>query len=147
MDPALEDEPSDAELFFDQQVCPQGQKPNPDGTCPEAFPEPFQPPVQLPTGFEGGGISFEGGTIFETPDCFLSLSQIIDKYGVTASQAADIKAQSCSENITDEPTDFPVGFDFGTNLGQPTLESEEQIAACTSCQLFGLNCPICAGTI
>jgi len=44
--------------------------------------------------FTGGGISFEGGTIFETPIENLSLSQIIDKFMVTASQAADIKAQA-----------------------------------------------------
>jgi len=44
--------------------------------------------------FTGGGVSFEGGTIFETPIENLSLSQIIDKFMVTASQAADIKAQA-----------------------------------------------------
>jgi len=45
-------------------------------------------------GFIGGGISFEGGTIFETPIENLSLSQIINKFMVTASQAANIKAQA-----------------------------------------------------
>jgi len=42
--------------------------------------------------FTGGGISFQGGSIFETPIENLSLSQIIDKFMVTASQAANIKA-------------------------------------------------------
>lgn len=44
--------------------------------------------------FIGGGISFEGGSIFETPIANLSLSQIIDQFMVTASQAANIKAQA-----------------------------------------------------
>jgi len=45
-------------------------------------------------GFTGGGVSFEGGTIFDTPIQNLSLSQIINKFMVTASQAANIKAQA-----------------------------------------------------
>jgi len=59
--------------------------------------------------FEGGGISFQGGSIFETPIQNLSLSQIIDKFMVTASQAANIKAIAAD--------DFG-DFDFGTNTGQ-----------------------------
>jgi len=58
--------------------------------------------------FEGGGISFSGGTIFETPIANLSLSQIIDKFNVTASQAANIKAIA-GDDFGD--------FDFGTNTG------------------------------
>jgi len=72
------------------------------------FPEPFVPIAPTPESvtvapslldqiiapFTGGGVSFEGGTIFETPIENLSLSQIIDKFMVTASQAADIKAQA-----------------------------------------------------
>jgi len=58
--------------------------------------------------FEGGGLSFEGGSILETPIANLSLSQIIDKFMVTASQAANIKA------IAED--DFG-DFDFGTNTG------------------------------
>jgi len=42
--------------------------------------------------FEGFGPSFIGGSIFETPIENLSLSQIIDKFMVTASQAANLKA-------------------------------------------------------
>jgi len=73
------------------------------------FPEPFVPVIPTTdfgvtvapsiaetviAPFTGAGISFEGGTIFETPIENLSLSQIIDKFMVTASQAADIKAQA-----------------------------------------------------
>jgi len=62
----------------------------------------------LPEGFTGGGISFIGGQINPTPIQNLSLSQIIDKFNVTASQAANIKAIA-SDDFGD--------FDFGTNLG------------------------------
>jgi len=58
--------------------------------------------------FFGGGISFEGGTVRETPIEFLSLSQIIDRFNVTASQAADIRARA-RDDFGD--------FDFGSNLG------------------------------
>jgi len=59
--------------------------------------------------FQGGGVSFEGGQIFETPTEFLSLGQIIDKFDVTASQAADIRAQAIG--FTPEEQEF-------LNLGQ-----------------------------
>jgi len=58
--------------------------------------------------FGGGGVSFVGGSIFETPIENLSLSQIIDKFGVTASQASNIKAIA-GDDFGD--------FDFGTNTG------------------------------
>jgi len=73
------------------------------------FPETFIPKVleqdfgvtiapslldQIVKPFTGGGISFESGSIFETPIANLSLSQIIDKFMVTASQAASIKAEA-----------------------------------------------------
>jgi len=64
--------------------------------------------ANLPAGFTGGGPSFIGGSIFETPIVNLSLSQIIDKFNVTASQAANIKAIAAD--------DFG-DFDFGTNTG------------------------------
>jgi len=44
--------------------------------------------------FQGGGISFIGGTVTETPIRFLSLSQIIDKFGVSASRAASLRAEA-----------------------------------------------------
>jgi len=68
-------------------------------------PSTFQP---LPSGFVGGGPSFIGGSIFETPIANLSLSQIIDKFMVTASQAANILAIA-KDDFGD--------FDFGTNTG------------------------------
>ncbi len=63
---------------------------------------------QLPSGFTGGGPSFIGGSIFQTPIQNLTLSQIIDKFNVSASQAANIKAIAGD--------DFG-NFDFGTNTG------------------------------
>jgi len=141
----------------------QPDEPEPPFVEPEE-PEPFQPPVELPPGFVGEGPSFEGGTIFERDPCFMTLSEIIDAgLASSASAAANVKAIACSANVTEEPTDFPEDFDFGTNTGSgfgpgddqsggivtggATLESEEKKAACVSCELFGLNCPICAGTI
>jgi len=103
---------------------------------------PFMPPVVLPPDFEPGGPSFEGGTIFETPDCFLTLNQITQKYNISASAAANRKAISCSTMEGDQPTDFPSDFDFEA---EPTPESEARRAACTTCELFGLNCGICSG--
>jgi len=118
---------------------------------------PEQPPgPELPPGFEGGGPSFEGGTIFETTDeSCTTLSCVIDRNpGFSASQAANRLAEILG-TFGD--------FDFGTNTGSgfgpgddptgplvtggATLESEAQRAACTSCELFGLNCPICRGEI
>lgn len=58
--------------------------------------------------FQGGGISFGGGVVRETPIENLSLGQIIDRFNVTASQAADIRARA-SNDFGD--------FDFGTNTG------------------------------
>jgi len=126
--------------------------------------EPFTPPVELPPDFEGGGPSFEGGTIFERDPCFMTLNEIINAgLASSASAAADLRARACSANVTDEPSDFPEDFDFGTVTGSgfgpgddqtdgivtggATLESEEKKAACLTCELFGLNCPICQGTL
>jgi len=58
--------------------------------------------------FSGGGVSFIGGSVTETPIRFLSLGQIIDRFNVSASQAADIRARALD--------DFG-DFDFGTNTG------------------------------
>jgi len=68
-----------------------------------SVPSPFQDQT-----FQGGGLSFIGGQIFETPIANLSLSQIIDQFNVTASQAANIKAIA-QDDFGD--------FDFGTNTG------------------------------
>jgi len=58
--------------------------------------------------FTGGGVSFTGGSVRETPISELSLSQIIDRFNVSASQAADIRARA-RDDFGD--------FDFGTNTG------------------------------
>jgi len=44
--------------------------------------------------FSGGGLSFIGGSVTETPIRFLSLGQIIDRFDVSASKAADIRARA-----------------------------------------------------
>ncbi len=59
---------------------------------PPIMPEPLPDPISPITGT--GGPSFEGGTIFETPIANLTLSQIIDQFNVTASQAANILAEA-----------------------------------------------------
>jgi len=73
--------------------------------------------------FGGGGISFIGGTVTETPIRFLSLGQIIDRFNVSASRAADIRAQALIGTDQDVIGDF----DFGTNTfndqGIPELQN------------------------
>jgi len=44
--------------------------------------------------FQGGGVSFQGGTVTETPVRFLSLGQIIDRFDVSASKAASLRAEA-----------------------------------------------------
>jgi len=126
----------------------------PEPEPPFEEPDPFEPPVELPVGFVGGGISFEGGTIFETDICGKSIGQIAIENGISASAAADMKAQACEDlSFFDFGTSTGSGFgpgddpSMGIVTGGATLESEEQKAACVSCELFGLNCPICSGTI
>lgn len=67
--------------------------------------------------FKGGGVSFIGGSVNETPIKFLSLGQIIDKFGVSASKARDLQFQARNEGK---------GFDFGTNTGN-ALNLSKQI--------------------
>jgi len=123
------------------------------GIAPQ-IDESFTPPVELPVGFEGGGVSFEGGTIREISICNMSLGDIAAKFGISASAAADMKFQECEESDFDFGTNTGSGFGAGDDTsggncyrGGATLESEEKRAACLTCELFGLNCPICAGTI
>jgi len=82
------------------------------GLTPTTFQTPAQEFVSnLPSGFDvfqTEGSSFVGAQINPTPIQNLSLSQIIDMFDVTASQAANIKA------IAED--DFG-DFDFGTNIG------------------------------
>jgi len=123
---------------------------------PPSEPEPdvpFEPPIDLPPGFTGGGPSFQGGTIFETDICNKSIGQIAAENGISASAAADMKFQACETSDFDFGTNTGSGFGPGDDptgpivTGGATLASEEQRAACISCELFGLNCPICQGRI
>jgi len=88
--------------------------------------------------FMGGGISFEGGTIFETPVENLSLSQIIDMgLASSASEAANLKA--IAEGFTAEETAFlnqgsqDVG---GFVSGGPPQTSDPQFQGLTPEQIF-----------
>lgn len=72
-------------------------------------------PLEIQSGIEGQqftggqiGEGFVGGSVEETPIENLSLSQIIDRFDVTASQAANIQAIA-QDNLGD--------FDTGTNTG------------------------------
>lgn len=58
--------------------------------------------------FEGGGEGFVGATIRETPIERLSLNQITQKLGVSASKAASLRAEAQGKDRD---------FDFGTNTG------------------------------
>jgi len=143
--PVQPEEEFSLDTFFDE--------PEPIFDEPEP---PFEPPIELPPGFEPGGPSFEGGTIFETTDeSCTTLSCVIDRNpGFSASQAANRLAE-----ILGTFGDFDFGTSTGSGFGPgddptgplvtggATLESEAKRAACVTCELFGLNCPICSGTI
>jgi len=86
--------------------------------------------------FTGGGISFTGGSIFETPIQNLSLSQIIDKFMVTASQAANLKA--IATGFSPEEEEFLKGSQdiggFFTGFNPPAV-SDPQFAGLTPEQI------------
>jgi len=86
--------------------------------------------------FTGGGISFQGGSIFETPIQNLSLSQIIDKFMVTASQAANLKA--IAQGFTPEEEAFLQGSGdvggFFTGFNPPAV-SDPQFQGLTPQQI------------
>jgi len=131
---------------------------------PEQPTQPEQPPIDTSSPFPidvqdpeaggefgGGGTGFEGGFIFENP--IDTLSEVLAAFPqLTASQAADFLAEfsgilpSQLPFIDPDVTNItaPTGETAG-NVGISDLEEQEQIAACTSCQLFGLNCPLCSG--
>jgi len=77
--------------------------------------------------FFGGGPSFEGGVVTETPIEFLSLSQIIDKFMVTASQAANLKA--IAQGFTPEEQAFldqgPIDVGGFTSGGPPAVSDPQ----------------------
>lgn len=72
----------------------------------------FSVPTNVPQSnggfFQGGGESFIGGSVREIPIDRLSLGNIIERFGVTASQAVDIRSRA--RNDFDD-------FDFGSNTG------------------------------
>jgi len=104
--------------------------------------------------FGFGGPSFEGGFIFENPiDTF---SEVLAAFPqLTASQAADFLAQFSGILPSQLPGIDPdirniVANVEGENIQVPTttpgaLETEAIKAACTSCELFNLNCEQCRG--
>lgn len=77
--------------------------------------------------FQGGGLSFEGGVVRETPIANLSLSQIIDRFMVSASRAADIRAQAIGftpreQAFLDQGTPDVEGFVGG---GLPSVSDQQ----------------------
>jgi len=86
--------------------------------------------------FEGGGVSFIGGSIFETPLANLTLNQIINMFNVTASQASSLRREAqgfpSTETGFTPPSFFtqgsqglPIGIeapDFGGFTGDPQFQ-------------------------
>jgi len=134
--------PSQAFAFVERGVIPTGfevvggslQKIMASIITPVSQPKPIQSfLIDEPTQqFEGGGVSFIGGQIFETPIQNLSLSQIIDKFMVTASQAANLKA--IATGFTPEEEVFLQGSQdiggFFTGFNPPAV-SDQQFAGLT----------------
>jgi len=84
------------------------------------------------TPFVGGGVSFVGGSVFETPIANLSLSQIIDRFMVTASQAADIRAQAIGFTPEEELFLQGSGDIFGFTGFNPAAVSDSQFQGLTA---------------
>jgi len=93
--------------------------------------------------FQGGGLSFIGGSIFETPiTANSSLSFIIDQLGVSASQAASIRAElrgfTQEEALFLAPkviTPFGTVFDAAGGGGGGVNVSNQQFAGLTPQQI------------
>jgi len=81
--------------------------------------------------FQGGGVSFFGGSIFETPLENLSLSQIIDKFNVTASQAASLRAEAIGFTPEEETFLQGSGDIFGFTGFNPPAISDPQFEGLT----------------
>ena len=109
---------------------------------------------ELPTKqtFEGGGVSFIGGTIRENP--IDTLSEVLIEFPeLTASQAADFLNEfsgilpSQVDKIDPDVTNLTANIDGQNvqveNVSVSDLDAEAQRAACTTCSLFGLNCDEC----
>jgi len=139
--PALDREPSDAELFASQDpnLTPAQQFVQDEqkfGVSSFLIDEPTQK-------FEGGGLSFIGGSIFETPITAQStLSFIIDKLGVSASKAASIRAElrgfTQEEALFLAPkviTPFGTVFDAAGGSGGGVNVSDSQFGGLTPQQI------------
>jgi len=154
-------EPLTEEEQFDFSSLEGGVSPTPTGETPdpfrdaarfaEDFPETFVPIAPTPepitvapslldeviAPFTGGGVSFEGGTIFQTPIENLSLSQIIDQFDVTASQAANLRA--IAQGFTPEEEAFLSQGQEISPLGDIASEpavSDPQFQGLTPEQIF-----------
>jgi hypothetical protein len=77
---------------------------------------------------QGGGPSFIGGQINETPLENLSLNQIIENLGVSASQAANLQAFGDTPNISAAPDDPPQIFN-NTSIPELSGQTPEEIFA------------------
>jgi len=120
----------DAAIFaedFPEQFVPIPSAPPPD---PEV--KSFLTEIQE---FEGGGLSFIGGSVSPTPIEFLSLSQIIDMFNVSASKAADIRAQAIGFTPEEELFLQGSGDIVGFTGFNPPAVSDQQFQGLTPQQI------------
>jgi len=98
-------------------------------------PQPVQSFLEQPQQFGGGGVSFVGGSVFETPLENLTLNQIINMFNVSASKAASLKAEAIGFEdvsgfipegfLTQGSQGLPIGFEapsFGGFTGDPQFQ-------------------------
>jgi len=138
--------PSQAFAFIERGVIPTGFIVVGGVLVPEttqAAPSPendldfgVQSFLPDPQQFGGGGLSFIGGSVSPTPIEFLSLSQIIDMFNVTASQAANLRA--IAQGFTVEEQEFLGGNQdiggFLTGFNPPAV-SDPQFEGLTPQQI------------
>lgn len=97
---------------------------------------PTAPSIQTDFPFIGGGPSFEGGQIFETPIENLSLSQIIDRFMVSATRAASIRAEAIGFTETEQAFLEQGPIDVGGFVaGGPAAVSDPAFAGLTPEQI------------
>jgi hypothetical protein len=92
-------------------------EPEPVIVSPPGVPIPVEDPDTIAPAF-GGGINFQGGTIFSNP--IDTLGEVIDEFGVGATKAADILAR-----INNDTGDFPFGTNTGSGIGSVVAENPE----------------------
>jgi len=103
--------------------------------------------------FFGGGPSFVGGSIFENPiDTFSEVLKFFP--GLSASQAADFLEETGGKLLPSQVDFFDADIkNIVANIGgenvqvqtvfSSDLQTEAIKAACTTCELFNLNCEQC----